>query len=171
MKCEMVESKLPNPVTDQSVDPVRDSQRIMLKSDKGLDFGVESSTNASPLNSSKESTTSDERHVSGQWEEEDVGEINGTSTISNFNLGEELEVGKESSMDSSSKDARISKMNEKKAAPKRKKDKSPKLNIPGSSNKYYFISILTSLGYYCLDQLSSGDVILFFFFVQVKDER
>ncbi|KAL8534073.1 hypothetical protein ACS0TY_010187 [Phlomoides rotata] len=138
MKCEMVISKLPNPATDQSVDPVCDSQRTILKLDEGLNFGVESSTNASPLNSSEESTTSeledeDERHVSG--EEEDIGEISGTSTISDFNLAEELDVGEESSIDSSSKDARKSKTNEKKAAPKRRKDKNPKLNIPGSSKK------------------------------------
>lgn len=135
----MVNSKLPNTVADQSVDPVRDSQQTIRKLDKGLDFGIENSTNASHLNSSEESTTSEiedenERHISGQWEEgEDLGEINGTI----------VEVGEESSIDSSSKDARKSKMNEKKAATKRRKDKNPKLNIPGSSNKY--TSILTSL--------------------------
>ncbi|PIN13151.1 hypothetical protein CDL12_14223 [Handroanthus impetiginosus] len=133
--CEMSDSKLPTPPCDQSVGEGNHTpQKAIHNLDEDSDTGIE--TNDSLLDSWDENAPgelddADETHISEQ-EEDDI-EIIKTSTTSNSNLSKELEVVKESGMDpSSSKQEKKLKTKEKKVSSKSKKDKIPKLNIPGS---------------------------------------
>ncbi|KAI3467482.1 hypothetical protein Pfo_024145 [Paulownia fortunei] len=137
IKCEMMNAKLLKPACDQSVESNSTPQQAVLNVDEDLDAGVE--TDVSLSDSWEESVPielddADETHVSEQWE--DDGEINGSSTTSDSILAEELEVGEESAINSSSpKQIRKLKMNEKKVASKKRKDRIPKFNIPGAANR------------------------------------
>ncbi|KAK6160150.1 hypothetical protein DH2020_003531 [Rehmannia glutinosa] len=132
IKCEMMTSNLPNP-DESNFSP----EKAVLNLNVNVDAGVE--TDVSPLDSWDQSDPSedddaDERLVSAEWEDDE--EINGTSTTSDSNLSQELQIGEESAINSSSsKQIRKLKTNEKKVASKRRKDKNPKFNIPGSANR------------------------------------
>ncbi|KAL3824219.1 hypothetical protein ACJIZ3_020248 [Penstemon smallii] len=135
IKCEIMDPKLPKALHEQSVNNTDGTlQRRITNLDKDLNTtGIDS--DISIINSLEENAIVEQEYEEGAIVEqkyEDDREIKETSSTSEFSLAEE----KESEIGSSSlKKGRKPKSDEKKVASKRKKDKNPKLKIPGSANR------------------------------------
>lgn len=130
IKCEMVkpQAQVPKPECDKKSDPNSDEDRDAVSEADG--------PVAYSLEESELDGDADQMHVSAQWEEEDDGGNDGTSTTADSHLADEQKEGEESAINSCSlKQTRRPKKHQKKVASTRVKGNAPKLNIPGSAKK------------------------------------
>ncbi|XP_047957487.1 uncharacterized protein LOC125203220 [Salvia hispanica] len=131
IKCEMVKLKLPKPEFDQSVDGSSKGpfqQQRILNSDEEISVSLLHSSEESVANEAGEKM----HDVSGQWEEDDGG-ISDASTTTGSELADEPEERKDPAIEK--KEMRKTKKHPKKVASRRVKPNVPTLDIPGSAKK------------------------------------